>query len=226
MCVSHTLPGSQPIRIQGTPGGKHQGGGRVTCLPPVFCTLPYLPVVLYSSTSSLLTHSLPLCFNWASSRMLIRMCILYVHFGMWINPLQLCIFLAQVSLWLSTESPRKQKKASQTSHLPKSPFQTSLTHKFGGHRNSGAHIQTISGALKPWLMPSLSSLHGGEGTLPSNLALLFSPGPGDQHVQVHQQAVFHKHCKGTNETKAVTSMALVLVQNISHHQGVFGHKRD
>lgn len=146
MCVSHTLPGSQPICIQGTPGGKHQGGGRVTCLPPVFCTLPYLPVVLYSSTSFLLTHSLPMAFSWASSRTLIRMCILecaLFHFSC-------AFFLAQVSLWLSTESPRKQKKSSQTSSLPKSPFQTSLTHKFGGsyvqHRNSEAHIQTISGA--------------------------------------------------------------------------------
>lgn len=64
-------------------------------------------------------------------------------------PHHLCIFLVQVSLWLSTESPRKQKNASQTSRLPRSPFQTSLTHKFGGHMsNSGVHIQTISGASK------------------------------------------------------------------------------
>lgn len=138
-------------------------------------------------------------------------------------PHQLCLFLVQVSLWLSIESPRKQKKSSQTSLLPKSSFQTSLTHKFGGHMSNietQGHTSKL-GSCQLCLLCIVGRAHS-----PPTFLCSFFPGPEDQHVQVHQQADFHKHCKGTHETKAVTPMALVWVQNISHYQGVFGHKRD
>lgn len=142
----------------------------MTCRPPVFCTLPYLPVVLHSSMSSLLTHSLPMGFSWASSRMLIRMCVLYVHFGMCIIPLQLCIFLVQVSLWLSTESSRKQKKSSQTSRLPKFPFQTSLTQLRGTHSNYIRCSKTLAHAIFVF-----SAWWGGHTPLQPSFALLPRP---------------------------------------------------